>query len=440
MKGVEAALAIWEETRKGLFLSQVLRRFGEDLPEGERKLASTLVYCAMRRYNLWVEILRSFLRRPFETLQAETRDILILGCAGLLEIKHFVPQSLVNAFVEATKKKNPADVALVNAVLRKIASDGREKLEELKNSPNQINQALFWGLPQWIARRWMESWGQDLAKKLFVSQLIKPYLSFRLSPRTDPGEMGEKFFEEGVKSWKSPYFSYVLRSNSFGHPPSMPGYNEGLWTPQTESSIFVSDKVLSLSSSLGKRKILDMCAGRGIKAGHILERAQDVTIEAWDLSKNRVYAGRRELRRLGVQERSIWKVGDSLKLAPEEAPEIVLLDAPCSGSGTWGRHPEGKWRLSPGKLSSYSDLQRDLLERAIDMVTTGGIVVYSTCSVFREENERVIGEALCSNPDIIEIEIEGGGLPLQRGRPFGYYLLPGSPWVDGFFLCILMKR
>jgi 16S rRNA (cytosine967-C5)-methyltransferase len=74
------------------------------------------------------------------------------------------------------------------------------------------------------------------------------------------------------------------------------------------------------------------------------------------------------------------------------------------------------------------------------MVTTGGIVVYSTCSVFREENERVIGEALCSNPDIIEIEIEGGGFPLQRGRPFGYYLLPGSPWVDGFFLCILMKR
>jgi len=440
VKGVEAALVIWEETRKGLFLSQVLRRFGEDLPEGERKLASTLVYSAMRRYNLWVEILKSFLRRPFETLQAETRDILILGCAGLLEIKHFVPQSLVNAFVEAIKKKNPADAALVNAVLRKIASDGREKLEEFKNSPNQINQALFWGLPQWIARRWMESWGQDLAKKLFVSQLIKPYLSFRLSPRTDPGEMGEKFFEEGVKSWKSPYFNYVLRSNSFGHPPSMLGYNEGLWTPQTESSIFVSDKVLSLSSSLGKRKILDMCAGRGIKAGHILERALDVTIEAWDLSKNRVNAGRRELRRLGVQERSIWKVGDSLKLAPEEAPEIVLLDAPCSGSGTWGRHPEGKWRLSPGKLSSYSDLQRDLLERAIDMVATGGIVVYSTCSVFREENERVIGETLCSNPDIIEIEINGGGFPLQRGRPFGYYLLPGSPWVDGFFLCILMKR
>nr|WP_274703182.1 RsmB/NOP family class I SAM-dependent RNA methyltransferase [Acetomicrobium hydrogeniformans] len=423
-----------------MFLSQVLRRFGEDLPEGERKLASTLVYSAMRRYNLWVEILKSFLRRPFETLQAETRDILILGCAGLLEIKHFVPQSLVNAFVEATKKKNPADAALVNAVLRKIASDGREKLEELKNSPNQINQALFWGLPQWIAKRWMESWGQDLAKKLFISQLIKPYLSFRLSPRADPGEIGEKFFEEGVKSWKSPYFNYVLRSNSFGHPPSMLGYNEGLWTPQTESSIFVSDKVLSLSSSLGKRKILDMCAGRGIKAGHILERAQDVIIEAWDLSKNRVNAGRRELRRLGVQERSIWKAGDSLKLAPEEVPGIVLLDAPCSGSGTWGRHPEGKWRLSPGKLSSYSDLQRDLLERAIGMVTTGGIVVYSTCSVFREENERVIGEALCSNPDIIEIEIEGGGFPLQRGRPFGYYLLPSSPWVDGFFLCILMKR
>lgn len=139
-------------------------------------------------------------------------------------------------------------------------------------------------------------------------------------------------------------------------------------------------------------------------------------------------------------ERSVWKAGNSLELVPDEAPDVVLLDAPCSGSGTWSRHPEGKWKLSASKLRSYSRLQRDLLRRAVDLVAAEGIVVYSTCSMFREENEATVGKVLCSTPDIIEIEIDGGDFPLQRGRPFGYYTWPSSPWVDGFFLCVLMKR
>jgi len=183
-----------------------------------------------------------------------------------------------------------------------------------------------------------------------------------------------------------------------------------------------------------------MCAGRGIKTGHILERTQNTIVEAWDISKNKVNAGRRELKRLGVLERSIWKAGDSLSLVPDAIPDLVLLDAPCSGSGTWNRHPEGKWKLSSGKLAGYSRLQKDLLKRAIDLLASGGIVVYSTCSMFREENEMVVGEVLCSAPEVIEIEIDGKSFPLQRGRPFGYYIWPSSPWMDGFFLCILMKR
>ncbi|MFY9430196.1 MAG: RsmB/NOP family class I SAM-dependent RNA methyltransferase [Acetomicrobium sp.] len=438
MRGVEAAIAIWGETRRGIFLSQALRRFGEDLVEGERQLASTLVYSGMRRYSLWVDIVKSFLHRPLESLVPITKDILILGCAGLLEIKHFFPQALVNAFVEVAKKKRPTDAALVNAVLRRIASEGKLRIEKLKDSPNLFDQALLWGLPHWIARRWAESWGMELTKKLLIAQIIKPYLSFRLSPKASIDEMSSQLSKRGIKNWKSPYFSYVLRSLSFGHPPSIIGYSEGSWTPQTESSIFVSEKVVSLSA--GKRRVLDMCAGRGIKTGHILEKTQNTIIEAWDISKKKVYTGQRELERLGVLERSVWKAGNSLELVPDEAPDVVLLDAPCSGSGAWSRHPEGKWKLSASKLRSYSRLQRDLLRRAVDLVAAEGIVVYSTCSMFREENEATVGKVLCSTPDIIEIEIDGGDFPLQRGRPFGYYTWPSSPWVDGFFLCVLMKR
>jgi len=438
VKGVEAALAIWEESRRGMFLSQALRNYSTDLSEGERRLASTLVYSAMRRYSLWVDIIKSFLHRPFESLFPLTGDALILGCAGLLEIKHFFPQALVNAFVEAVKKKRPNDVGLVNAVLRRVLADGGRRIEELKSSQNLLDQALLWGLPPWVARRWAETWGQELAKKLFVSQVVRPYLSFRLSPDISAEEMVSRLLKVGIRSWPSPYFSYVLRSASFGLPPSIVGYDEGLWTPQTESSVFISEQAVLLSA--GKRLILDMCAGRGIKTGHILERTQNTIVEAWDISKNKVNAGRRELKRLSVLERSIWKAGDSLSLVPDAIPDLVLLDAPCSGSGTWNRHPEGKWKLSSGKLAGYSRLQKDLLKRAIDLLASGGIVVYSTCSMFREENEMVVGEVLCSAPEVIEIEIDGKSFPLQRGRPFGYYIWPSSPWMDGFFLCILMKR
>ena len=438
MKGVEAALAIWEESRRGMFLSQALRNYSTDLSEGERRLASTLVYSAMRRYSLWVDIIKSFLHRPFESLFPLTGDALILGCAGLLEIKHFFPQALVNAFVEAVKKKRPNDVGLVNAVLRRVLADGGRRIEELKSSQNLLDQALLWGLPPWVARRWAETWGQELAKKLFVSQVVKPYLSFRLSPDISAEEMVSRLLKVGIRSWPSPYFSYVLRSASFGLPPSIVGYDEGLWTPQTESSVFISEQAVLLSA--GKRLILDMCAGRGIKTGHILERTQNTIVEAWDISKNKVNAGRRELKRLSVLERSIWKAGDSLSLVPDAIPDLVLLDAPCSGSGTWNRHPEGKWKLSSGKLAGYSRLQKDLLKRAIDLLASGGIVVYSTCSMFREENEMVVGEVLCSAPEVIEIEIDGKSFPLQRGRPFGCDIWPSSPWMDGFFLCILMKR
>jgi len=201
VKGVEAALAIWEESRRGMFLSQALRNYSTDLSEGERRLASTLVYSAMRRYSLWVDIIKSFLHRPFESLFPLTGDALILGCAGLLEIKHFFPQALVNAFVEAVKKKRPNDVGLVNAVLRRVLADGGRRIEELKSSQNLLDQALLWGLPPWVARRWAETWGQELAKKLFVSQVVKPYLSFRLSPDISAEEMVSRLLKVGIRSW-----------------------------------------------------------------------------------------------------------------------------------------------------------------------------------------------------------------------------------------------
>ena len=134
------------------------------------------------------------------------------------------------------------------------------------------------------------------------------------------------------------------------------------------------------------------------------------------------------------------RCGDALELEPLSEPSLVMLDAPCSGSGTWGRHPEGKWRVAPEDLEALSSLQVRLLERACGLIPKGGRVIYSTCSLFREENERVVGDVLSRNPQVVEEPIGAEGRLFVRGRPFGTYIWPGLPWVDGFYCAVLYRR
>jgi 16S rRNA (cytosine967-C5)-methyltransferase len=186
-----------------------------------------------------------------------------------------------------------------------------------------------------------------------------------------------------------------------------------------------------------------MCAGRGVKSGHILSCCADARVEGWDISQARVKSALRELKRLGVSDRAAFVWGDALKLTPLEQPSAILLDAPCSGSGTWGRHPEGKWRMSPQKLQKATELQEMLFSRAVDMLSPGGVIMYCTCSVFREENEKVVGAVLASRGDLVELPIRSRGpfnAFLRKGRPYGSVIFPESPWIDGFYAVIFKKK
>ena len=123
---------------------------------------------------------------------------------------------------------------------------------------------------------------------------------------------------------------------------------------------------------------------------------------------------------------------DSLTLEPDEAPDTILLDAPCSGSGTWGRHPEAKWRCSPEQVEENGKLQRKLLERAATLLAPGGVLMYSTCSLFRTENEKIVADVMSRHPELVELPVERRAEFMRRGKPYGTVIMPALPWVDGF--------
>jgi len=436
MRGVEAALRLVEGVDRGEFLSEALRRLASEkigTPE-DLSLAATLAYAVFRRKALWERLVREALTPPRRDPSPGAMRALVVGAAGLCTLRTFAPAALGNALVEYVRRLSPREGALVNAVLRRIEPRGISLMERLGASGALLDQALFRGVPDWAARRFEEDFGPSGARQLVKMASIRPYTSFCLSPGESPQGWAERLGEAGLRAWPSPALSGVLRTAATPHIPSVPGFLQGALSPQTESSMRVSELALSLA---GDGPVLDMCAGRGGKTAHLISRLPAGAVEAWEKSPGRCRAFRGEMARRHLVGAVIE--GDALALEASRRYRLVLVDAPCSGSGTWGRHPEAKWRVTPSEVGALAALQRRLLARGASLAASGGYVLYATCSLFREENEAVVADVLARDPSVVEVPVLTGKAPWRRGRPWGFSIFPALPWVDGFYVTVLMK-
>lgn len=439
MRGIEASLLVWRDICSGAFASEALRKRTGKLQEGERVLASSLVFITLRRASLWKHIARTMTDRPLGSISTIAGDALLLGIAGVTELRTFSPRVLVNAMVEWVKTNGDfRESGMVNAVLRRAVEEGPKILSDMKKSRSINDLSLAHGVPGWAATLWTESWGKEKARDLVRLASMKSYMSLRMSPFADPYESLARLSSSGYRAWKSPLVDESLRMSSSAHPPNLPGYREGAFTPQTESSMIVGRVAASLYTG---GTILDMCAGRAVKACQILQALPDSSVEGWDISAPRVRAGGLEAKRLRIGPgRLLLRTGDAKVMEPLGEVGLVFIDAPCSGSGTWARHPDAKWRQSPEKIEDIQKLQCRLLERALDIIKPGGSVLYSTCSLLRQENELVVAKVMGGRRDIVEMPPDNIYHCLSRGRPWGNYILPILPWQDGFYIAVLNRR
>lgn len=442
MRGIEAALQVCMEVSAGAFASEVLRKLYPDINPGDRDVAALLTYCTLRRQGLWRHLMLKYCRRDARKLSFRTQMALIIGIAGLVELKHFAAPVLINAVLQAVKasgrENDINDVKTVHAVLRSVSDESGEYIATLRRAASVSDQALYWGVPGWAAAEWARERSVSEAKKLIKSMGMKRYLSLRLANGVERNEWIEEYRAwTGRKAWSSDFLENSVRTASTDYPPSLPGYAEGKVSPQTESSMFVVD---TLAKRYKEGAILDMCSGRGVKTRQLIDMFPLAQIEAWDISAAKIQTAKSELMKLHRGSRVQLRVGDALKLKPKVAPSLILLDAPCSGSGTWGRHPEGKWRMKPEDVDSNAKLQEQLLLRAVEIVEPGGVVAYMTCSAFRRENEEIVASAFSKRKDIIELPVKATEKFMQKGKPYGTIINPELPWVDGFYVALLMTR
>lgn len=392
----------------------------------------------MRRKELWEKISSDYLRSK-EKLPPAVNMAVLMGTGGLIELRRFSGGVLVNGIIEYLRRNKLTSkyAGLVNAVLHKVIENGEGILEKFRRSPSIEDRAMFAGIPVWTLPAWSKTWTRSELYAIFDMAELPSYSALRVSPgKTD--ELLRLLDENGIHYSKSD-ISPAIRLNESAMPAKIPGFNDGLFTVQAEGSILAA----SLAGKFHKAGlILDMCSGRGVKSAQILQECPSSNIECWEISEARSKSARRELERLGVISRANFKAGNALSLEPEISPSFVVLDAPCSGSGTWNRKPESKWRLTWDKFDATVSTQKKLLQRAVSLCESGGYILYITCSLLKQENENVVAEILSGHPECAEVStlVDWRGEMFRRGKPYGIYILPGNAWLDGFYCSLILKR
>ncbi|MFR5880294.1 MAG: transcription antitermination factor NusB [Cloacibacillus evryensis] len=208
MRGLEAALTIYGEVQNGAFASEALRKVYNNIAPGDRKLAATLVYCTLRRQSLWKTVLLKYCKRNPRDLSPLATNALMIGIAGIVELKYFALPVLINGLVQAIKNGGEAkDIGLVNAVLHTVADDAHKFIDGLKKSSALRDQALYWGIPGWAAAQWSKELSIPEAKRLVRASGMKTYLSLRLSRGVDRDRYIEEYNASGRKGWASPFLS-----------------------------------------------------------------------------------------------------------------------------------------------------------------------------------------------------------------------------------------
>jgi 16S rRNA (cytosine967-C5)-methyltransferase len=313
-------------------------------------------------------------------------------------------------------------------------------------------------MPEWLVRRWMENYGRDETIKLLQFAQSTPELTIRVCEMSITVEGYEQILRgRNIQFHRSKLVPscLIIDSKKQGSPEKLPGYSDGLFTVQDESAALVSKVV---DAKPGKEVIVDLCAAPGGKSLHMAEMMENSgRVIAVDKHASRLNLLKENRQRLGLTNIEIV-AADGRSFTLEKPADRVLLDAPCTGTGVVNRRSDLRFRREAVDIGSLTELQRELLNNAADLVKPGGVLVYATCSIEPEENFDNIrwfmrersdfeGEDLTPFlPQHLQEELHSCWTgpacktESEMTTPFMLQLLPSRHGVSGFFICRLRKK
>ena len=496
----KVAFRILLEVENGQAHSDTLLRssFVDRLPTADRHLATALVLGVLRWQIRLDDEIKKFLAKPNAKLDTEVRIALRIAAFQIFHLERIPARAAIDESVELTKSSGHKFAArMVNAVLRKLAGaheaeesarihaskktaqellvrsatsitlshpsrkergmDGAptgqdseaETIHPLAEEASAAALALATAHPVWLVERWIAHFGLDAARLICAHGQQQPALNLRLSDTLAEAELkSEKItLDPGA-------LLVAARTLVSGDATHTQAFAASRARIQDEGSQLVAELAAVCTSADQKvENILDACAAPGGKTLILAERHTSAQIVAAEISESRCAEMQKRLETLGarVECRNI----DATTLSPTEKFDLILVDAPCTGTGTFGRNPEIRHRLRPEDLARQAERQTAILASAFGALRVGGRLVYSTCSLEPEENDAVVAALLAAEPQArtlslataIDVLASCGTLATTAAErlhasltPEGALrLLPGVQPTDGFFVALIER-
>jgi 16S rRNA (cytosine967-C5)-methyltransferase len=407
----DVALETARHVTRGALLSRALGRAldASGLAARERALATDLVYGSLR-WRIWLDAALAPRLRDPDALPDDVLEALRLGAYEKL-IRGTPPHAAVSAWVDVVRARHPRLTGLVNAVLRRV------------EPPADPSPAVRASLPDPIWRRIEAALGPQAERAVSAMRAPAP-----LWLVDHAGDAAERLAADGSEVAPGP-LPGTLQVRPSARLGDLPAFRDGAVQPMNPASFAVT-RILDAPSGA---RVLDLCSGRGVKTAALA--ATGARVEAIERDPRKVEQAGRNLTRLGVEARH--RVADLSEPVPGVAPAAhVLLDAPCSGTGTLRGHPEIALRFSDVDLAEGVRLQDRLLERAADLVEPGGVLVYAVCALTPEEGPERVAAFLGRHGEFAPEPVVSG-LPQRPAGP-GAFLLP-LDGLDGFYVARLRR-
>jgi 16S rRNA (cytosine967-C5)-methyltransferase len=398
---------------------QVLGRFPAD------PLTRDLFYGAMRRYFTLAQAVNAELSKPLREKDQIVLHLMIVGAYQLLHSR--IPDhAAIHATVAACKSlKRTSLSSLVNAVLRSLQR--RMSQTERSFDPESTDSEY----PEWMVGLIRRDF-PDIADDILNASLQRAPLTLRINRARSTTQSYRALLDAQNIGYEPALRDEYLVLNEATTATALPGFEEGLVAIQDAGAGFV---VELLSCRPGDR-VLDACAAPGGKLFHLLESQPGVHAVGVEKSAKRMQRLDAEARRLGHSLTTHTADATSLDWWDGTPFDAVLIDAPCSGSGTLRRHPDIKILRTEADLPGYAKLQSALLSNLWRTVRPGGSLLYCTCSLFTEENDAVIADFVRATNNAT---VQNIAVPTGVAREFGWQLLPTNPTTDGFYFSLLNK-
>jgi 16S rRNA (cytosine967-C5)-methyltransferase len=396
------------------------------LPDRDRALTRALVAVVFRRLGTLRHLIGQLLERgpPKDAPRVETA--LLIGAAQILflDVPDHAAVDLAVRLVQADRHAKHF-TGLVNAVLRRLTREGATLLTELDTPALDT--------PAWLMARWIAAYGEPTARAIAVANASEPALD--LTVKSDPAHWAER-----LGGWVLP--TETVRLIAHGTVTALPGFTEGAWWVQDAAAALP----VRLFGNVTGLRVADLCAAPGGKAAQLAAAGAHVT--AVDRSPARITRLEENLKRLSLSAELVCADAAEWNAEPFDA---VLLDAPCSSTGTIRRHPDVPWLKQPADIEKLAALQRRLITRASALTKPGGTLIYCTCSLEPEEGEAIVDSLLAEDASlqraaIAADEVYGRGeflTPQGDLRTLPCHLPDADSrraGLDGFYAARLRKR